>query len=1542
MKPSATPFLRFFLATLIVFLFAFGAQAQTTAHFDGYVKTLGGGSLTHWGVAVDGSGNVYIASAWSAVVMKIPAGCASSTCVKTLGGGFSSPYGVAVDGSGNVYVADFGGSAVKEIPVSCTAGTNDATCVETLGGGFSNPTGVAVDGSGNVYAADYSSATVKKILATCIAGANDSTCVTTLGGGFYGPAGVAVDGNGNIYVADYDNNAMKEIPASCIAGTNNAVCVKTLGSGFSYPPGVAVDGNGNVYVADYGHNAVKKIPATCISGTNDSSCVTTLGSGFSYPAGVAVDGNGNVYVADYGNNAAKEIELNSVDFGSLAVGGGTPVTQTLTFTIDTAGSIAAPSVRTMGARWLDFTDAGSGSCTTNGSSYSYIATATCTVDVSFNPLYAGTRNGAVVLKDTSGNVLSTVYLTGTGTGPQVVFSPSTVSILGDGVSSPISVTVDGSGNVYVADVAHSLVKEMPAGCASSTCVQTLGGGFSYPFGVAVDGGGNIYVADTDNGAVKAMPAGCASSTCVKTLGGGFQAPARVAVDGSGNIYVADADAGKVKEIPAGCASSTCVKTLGGGFIYPIGVAVDGSGNVYVADEGNNTVKEIPSTCIAGANDSTCMATLGGGFNAPDGVAVDGSGNVYVADVNNHAVKEIPSTCIAGANDSTCVVTLDSGFSYPASVAVDGSGNVYATDASNNAVEKIARAMPPALTFATSTVYGETDTADGSQQVTVSNIGNAALSFYSLDLSNAALASATTCSVSSTLAAGSDCVLDVEFAPMAVGSPLAGYVNVVDDHLNATASPYATQTISVSGTATKASQAIAFTSSASATYGSTLTLAATGGNSGNSVTFSLQSGPATLSGSTLTFTGAGTVKVAADQAGNDNYNAATEVTQSIAVSPVLLTVLATPGQSKVYGATDPTLSYSITSGALVGSDKLSGLLTRTAGESVGSYAIAQGTLAASSNYSLTFVPANFAINAEPLTVTAAAASKVYGATDPTLSYSITSGALVGSDKLTGSLTRTAGESVGSYAIAQGTLAASSNYSLTFVPANFAINAEPLTVTATSGQSKVYGATDPTLSYSITSGALVGSDKLTGSLTRTAGESVGSYAIAQGTLAASSNYSITFVPANFAINKAAASVTPAAASKTYGASDPALSGSLAGFIAFDNVTAAYSRASGETVAGGPYTISATLSPSSALANYNVTYNTANFTIAPAPLTVAAQDASMAYGSPLPSLTGTLTGVVNNDAITATYATTATSSSPAGKYVITATLVDANNKLSNYSVTNKPGTLTIDALANVTVTLSTSSTTSYYGDALTFAAKVSGSATGKVDFYDGGTLLSSVTLESGSATYSNSSLAVATHSLTAVYEGSTNYAGATSNTVSVTVNAPAVTLNGSTTITSIGSISVRQGGNGAAQFTLGKMGTLTGAVTVACSGLPAGLTCELSSSSIDAANLPAAVTVTVTSAGLKITGSNRGLAPMGLSLAMLLPGIFFVRRNRKLRMAILAAIFVLLMVLGLSACGGNGSGVTNSSNVTPVGSYTGTITATSTGAATVTTNLTVVVAK
>ena len=168
-----------------------------------------------------------------------------------------------------------------------------------------------------------------------------------------------------------------------------------------------------------------------------------------------------------------------------------------------------------------------------------------------------------------------------------------------------------------------------------------------------------------------------------------------------------------------------------------------------------------------------------------------------------------------------------------------------------------------------------------------------------------------------------------------------------------------------------------------------------------------------------------------------------------------------------------------------------------GEDAGTYAITQGTLDLGSNYSITYIGANFTITSRAITVTADDVTKVYGDAD-NLTYRITSGALVGTDTFSGSLSHAGGEDVGTYPIIQGTLALSSNYTLTFVGATLTITPRPITVTADI-LSKVYGDSDPMLTYTVTSGSLASGDTFTGAMVREPGENVGAYAVSQGDLA-----------------------------------------------------------------------------------------------------------------------------------------------------------------------------------------------------------------------------------------------------------------------------------------------------------------------------------------------------------------------------------------------------------------------------------------------------------
>lgn len=766
------------VAALLLFFclgFCSLACAQTAAFF-GERITLDGGFSSPEGVAVDVSGNVYIADTNGNAVKEVPVGCTGLSCVMTLGSGFRGPKSVGVDKGGNVYVADTGNSAVK-VMVGCAS---SSCAVTTLGSGFNAPTGVAVDLTGHIYIADTGNGAVKEMPAGC---GSPSCVVTTLYGGFSSPTGMAVDRNNNIYVTDASKNTLTEIMAGCTA---SSCIVRQLASGFSAPMGVSVDGSGNVYVADSGNGMIKEIPVVCAS----SPCtVTILGSGFKAPVGVAIDASGTLYITDTNENVVDKVINSNVNLGSFKVGSAS-ATYSLLFTFQTPGTLGGIRVVTQGNSNLDFADAKTGD-TCSSSHGQYNIGDTCTVNVIFTPLYPGPRYGAVQLTDNSINkvVMATAYISGTGTGALVNFLPGRSIPRRSGFNAPSGVAVDAAGNIYVANAGTGEVLEMSVGCTSYKCATRLGGGYNWYVSVAVDGAGNVYTGSGDS-FLRKIPSGCADPLCVIELGITFYGLRGVAVDGAGNIYVATTYLSRVQEIPAGCSNSSCVMTLGRFSNGPENVAVDGNGNVYVTEAESNSVTEMTPNCKS----SSCMRTLGGGFSRPAGVTVDGSGNIYIADQLNGALKKMS----AGCADSSCVTTLASDINQPSSVAVDGKGNVYFAGVVDGTVDELDYTNPSSLIFATQTYAGTVDF--GALSVTVENVGNAALTYALSEsttpanfIQTAGSGNPTDCAAGGSLAPGVSCNLSIKFAPKYVGAFSESFV-LTDNSANS-----ATQSIALNGT-----------------------------------------------------------------------------------------------------------------------------------------------------------------------------------------------------------------------------------------------------------------------------------------------------------------------------------------------------------------------------------------------------------------------------------------------------------------------------------------------------------------------------------------------------------------------------------------------------------------------------------------------------------------------------------------------------------------------------------------------------------------------
>jgi sugar lactone lactonase YvrE len=610
------------------------------------------------GVAVDRTGNVYVADTVNHTIRKItPAGIVSTLAgtpgMSTLGrtdaellpidgtgaaAVFTNPEGIAVDDSGTLYVADKLISTIRKISpagvVTTWAGTpRVGGSVDGTGSAarFYIPGGVAVDSAGNVYVAEWVTHIIRKItpagVVSTLAGLADTSGSADGPGGtarFFQPRYVTVDRAGNVFVSDAINCTIRKISPEGVvstfagtAGSGGAVDGAGGTARFSYPSGIAVDPAGNLYVADSGNNLIRKItPAGIVSTLAGAAGIAGSADGvgaaarFRGPSGLAVDAAGTVYVADESDNTIRQIS-------------------------------PAGEVTTLAGLGLD-NSLGSTDGTGRAARFNVLASAAMGPQ---GELYAADPLNATIRKITPAGVVSTLAgsaghsgrVDGTGSAARFYI--------------PSGVAVDNAGTVYVTDSGNNTIRKVtPAGIVSTLAGTAAVYGsadgtgadaqFFYPYAIAADAAGTLYVTEIGNYAIrKITPAGV-----VTTLAGAagqpgsadgtgrdarFRSPESITVDATGNVYVSDMGNNAIRKItPAGV-----VTTLPATAFAPGTITVDGAGNLFVAD---STIRKITPagevSTLAGLNQTTGSADGMGRevrFNDPRGIALDAAGNLYV-------------------------------------------------------------------------------------------------------------------------------------------------------------------------------------------------------------------------------------------------------------------------------------------------------------------------------------------------------------------------------------------------------------------------------------------------------------------------------------------------------------------------------------------------------------------------------------------------------------------------------------------------------------------------------------------------------------------------------------------------------------------------------------------------------------------------------------------------------------------------------------------------------------------------------------------------
>ncbi len=471
-----------------------------------------GGILYSSGVALDASGNLFIADTENDRVRRVDASSGIITTVAgngTLGytgdGGpataaqLNYPSGVAVDSAGNLFIADHDAQRVRRVDASTGVITTVAGNGTIGYGGDGGPAtsaalsawDVAVDSSENLFIADGDADRVRRV------DASTGVITTVAGNGTIGysgdggpgtnaelflPNGVAVDGADNLFIADTDNSVVRRVDGrtgiitTVAGGGSGGEGGPATGALLFRPSSVAVSAAGNLFIADYALSKVFRVDH--VSGTISTVAgngtggysgdgASATGAELDYPGRVALNG-GDVYIGDIWNNRVRQIQLPAfviLSTGSLSFGSqqlNTP-SSALTVTLTNSGDVAL-AIASIAASG-DFSE-------TDNCGAGVAVSASCTIAIVFTPTEAGVRSGEAIVTDSAGDSPKVISLTGTGTGPEAMLSPSSVSfpatVLGI-TSAPSAVTVTNNGTASLTFTSIAATGDFAVAASGTTC-----------------------------------------------------------------------------------------------------------------------------------------------------------------------------------------------------------------------------------------------------------------------------------------------------------------------------------------------------------------------------------------------------------------------------------------------------------------------------------------------------------------------------------------------------------------------------------------------------------------------------------------------------------------------------------------------------------------------------------------------------------------------------------------------------------------------------------------------------------------------------------------------------------------------------------------------------------------------------------------------------------------------------------------------------------------------------------------------------------------
>ena len=470
----------------------------------------------------------------------------------------NGPAGIAVDRSGNLYIADVWNHRIRKVSpngiISTVAGNGIAGDSGDGGPALSAqinvPVALVVDTTGNLYIGEDNSSSLftNDVIRRITSGGIISTFS---GGASLQPWGLTFDSVGNLYIAGGGNSIRKMAPDGSVTtvagngGYSSGDGGSAVSAQFNFPQHLATDNAGNLYVSDFADARVRKVSAsgivTTVAGTGTRGYSGDGGPATNAqvsPAGLAVDGGGSLYIAD--NYRVRKVSPDGTistiagngNFGYSGDGGPAIDAQlsSLGLTIDTNGNlyisdVANNRIRKVSPAGIITTVAGNGSFGSSGdggpaSSAPLNNPSGLAIDAAGN-LYIGEAPARRVRKVSTTGIITTIA----GSDSSSIFFGDGGPATSAGLSSVDGLTLDSSGNLYIADTANGRVRMVSPGGIITTVAGigarygdgSLGAIYGYsgdggpaanaslnPHGLAIDGAGNIYVSDSQNKTVRLL------------------------------------------------------------------------------------------------------------------------------------------------------------------------------------------------------------------------------------------------------------------------------------------------------------------------------------------------------------------------------------------------------------------------------------------------------------------------------------------------------------------------------------------------------------------------------------------------------------------------------------------------------------------------------------------------------------------------------------------------------------------------------------------------------------------------------------------------------------------------------------------------------------------------------------------------------------------------------------------------------------------------------------------------------------------------------